>query len=479
MQHPHTPASPPTAPPELRGEGRVLLVSCYELGHQPLGITSPAGLLRANGFAPALHDLAVERLDPEQVRSAAFVGVSVPMHTALVMGLAAARRVRELNPAAHVCFYGLYAALNADYLLDGPADAVIGGEYEPPLLEWLQALETGSATPPEGVSLPGRPQPPRLRRSPFAVPERGGTAPLESYARLVTEGGEHTAGYVEATKGCKHTCLHCPITPVYGGRFFAVPRDVVLADIEQQVEAGARHITFGDPDFLNGPGHARALVRALHERFPHVTYDFTTKVEHILKHRDLFGLFAETGCLFVISAVESLSETVLQALDKGHTAEEVREALEIMRGAGITLRPTFVPFTPWTSLQDYLELLAFVNAEGLVHHLEPVQFSIRLLVPPGSALQDSPQFAPYQGPLDPEAFTYRWRHPDPRMDALQERVADIVARAADRGEPAEETFRTVLVEALHTAGQAERLPSLLSAGARSRPAPRLTEPWFC
>jgi radical SAM superfamily enzyme YgiQ (UPF0313 family) len=464
----------------LDAPGAILLLSCYELGHAPLGLASPAAWLESAGFRPAVHDLAAGRLEPEAVRQARFVGISVPMHTALRLGLQVARRVRELTPAAHVCAYGLYAGLNASLLLEGPADSVIGGEYEPPLLALVQALAQGSPPRVPGVSTRAHREPPRLARTPFLPPARHGLRPLQDYARLELPGGTRTVGYVEASRGCKHLCRHCPIPPAYGGRFFVVPRDVLLADIAGLVAQGAEHITFGDPDFFNGPGHALALVRALHARFPAVTYDATIKVEHLLKHRPALPELARTGCLFVVSAVESLSDTVLAHLRKGHTRADVSAALAAMREAGIAMRPTWVPFTPWATLEDYRELLAFVWREGLVRHVDSVQFAIRLLVPPGSALLDTEAFAPYQGELDPEALTVRWAHPDPRMDALQQAVAGIVEAAATEGSPAEDTFGRIQEAAWKAAGDAVTPRFALEQGVVTHPpAPRLTEPWFC
>ena len=108
-------------------------------------------------------------------------------------------------------------------------------------------------------------------------------------------------GYTEATRGCKHLCRHCPVVPVYRGAFRIVQQDVVLEDIRQQVAAGAEHITFGDPDFFNGPGHAIPIVEALHREWPALTYDVTIKMEHLLKHRELLPVLKATGCLFVTS----------------------------------------------------------------------------------------------------------------------------------------------------------------------------------
>ncbi|HEY6060029.1 MAG TPA: cobalamin-dependent protein, partial [Gemmatimonadales bacterium] len=241
-----------------QGEGEVLLVSCYELGHQPLGTAWPAAFLERAGFRPAQLDLAVEPLDDDAVRRARFVGISVPMHTALRLGVRAAERIRKVNPDAFICFYGLYATLNARYLLGGCAAAVLGGELEQELVSLVRRV-TGGDRPPAAAD-----PKPVLARLDYPVPKRVGPPGGSGYARLERDGKLVPAGYVEATRGCLHHCLHCPIPPVYGGRFFAVPLPVVLADIRQQVEGGADHITFGDPDFLNGPGHALRVTRELH-----------------------------------------------------------------------------------------------------------------------------------------------------------------------------------------------------------------------
>src|SRR5262249_24642990 len=118
----------------MRSPGAVLLISCYELGHQPLGAALPLAFLERAGFAPAALDIAVEKFNADKVARARFVGISVPMHTALRLGVSVAERIREINPAATLCFYGLYAALNADYLLEHGADFCIGGEFETPLV---------------------------------------------------------------------------------------------------------------------------------------------------------------------------------------------------------------------------------------------------------------------------------------------------------------------------------------------------------
>ena len=292
-------------------------------------------------------------------------------------------------------------------------------------------------------------------------------------------------GYVDASRGCLHTCLHCPIVPVYQGRFFLFPAPVVLADIRQQVKAGAVHITLGDPDFLNGPSHSLNIVRAMHEEFPHLTFDFTTKIEHILKHQSLFKEFSQLGCLFVISAVESFSETVLTHLDKGHTRQDIFIAHDILQSVGITLRPSLVAFTPWTTLEDYAEMFDLVEQHGLIDCIDPVQYSVRLLVPPGSALLTPPETHPtpmsqFLGPLDQQKFQHTWSHPDPRMDSLQQAVTRVVETSTKVKEDPERAFYRLWELVYDTTGH--EFSSLKKAASmnpdRVRP-PRMTEPWFC
>lgn len=463
----------------MRGQKAVLLVSCYELGHQPAGIAMPMGLLRRAGYEAYTMDVSVEDFDPDKVKRAGFVGISVPMHTALRLGFRVAEEIRRLNPDCHISFYGLYALLNADYLLGTVADSVIGGEFEEALVRLIKAVDSGAAIDFGDVSTRSRASKPVLARLNFAVPERSALVPLEHYARLEYYGEQRLVGYVEASRGCLHHCTHCPIPSVYNGRFFVVPEDIVLEDIRGLVASGARHITFGDPDFLNGPGHSLRIIGAMHEEFPELTFDFTAKVEHILKHRELIPEFAQTGCIFVLSAVESLSNTVLERLDKGHTRDDVIEALRIVRKAGLAMRPTFVPFTPWATIDDYIEMLEFTESHGLLDHVDPVQYSIRLLVPPGSLLLSQPHSHRWLGRLVQASFTYEWAHPDPRMDQLQRRVSKIVEQAAGRNEDPVETFYNIRELAHSARGDASAVRLAMPVDpSRLRP-PRLTEAWFC
>lgn len=463
----------------MRAPGDILLISCYELGHQPFQLASLLARLRQAGYSPLPVDTAVETLTPEAIRHARFVAISVPMHTALRLGEQIAQRIRTLNPTAHICFYGLYALLNAEYLLQGTIDSAIGGEYELPLLSLSEALEQEESCAIPGVYTRLAPSEPWIQRSAFVVPDRSQLPALERYTRLAWQGTTRLTGYTETTRGCKHTCQHCPITPIYQGRFFAVPAQIVLADIQGQVAQGAGHITFGDPDFLNGPTHALRIARAMHQEFPAVTFDATIKVEHLLKQRHLLPELKDLGCIFVVSAIESINDTVLSRLDKGHTKADVAEVFDLMEQTGIVLRPSLMPFSPWETLESYIELLTFFEERRLVEHIDPVHFSIRLLIPPGSALLDTPGSEAWAGTLDAAEYTYRWQHPDPRMDDLQRHVADAMQQAEQTQADPLETFFRIKALALAAAGQDMCLSCALKQYGPRKVLPHLTESWFC
>src|SRR5215831_8099360 len=326
-----------------------LLISTYELGRQPFGLASPAAWLRAAGWDVACVDISRDRLRRDAIHRADVIGIHLPMHTATRL---AGPVISAIKPSARLCAFGLYAPLNEQWLRSLGVDAVFGGEFEEELLRYAAGLKACTTT--VDVRSAGlqacHTTVPRLQ---FLVPHRDGLPPLRNYATLhLGDGRTKIVGATEASRGCKHLCRHCPVVPIYGGQFRVVPADIVLADIDAQVRAGAQHISFGDPDFFNGPTHAMRVVEALHAAHPDLTYDVTIKIEHLLKHRDLLSGLVRTGCAFVTSAVESVDDEVLSRLDKGHTRDDFVRAAALCRDVGLTLVPTFVAFHPWLTLDD-------------------------------------------------------------------------------------------------------------------------------
>lgn len=451
----------------------IVLVSCYELGHEPLGVLTPAGVFDRAGLDARVVDVAMDDFDPDTVANAPLVAISTPMHTALRLGTRLAALVREINPSAHICFFGLYAELHREHLLGRLADTCLGAESESDLLLLARRIRESAHVPPRSVLLPVTPRnarTPRERTLDLAPRRTPGTVETR-YAKLHHRGEQVPTGYVATTRGCKHLCAHCPIPAAYDGRFYALPVDKILSDIDAVVAKGARHITFADADFLNGPTHALRVARELHRRHAGVTFDYTAKIEHLRRHGAVVDELQALGNIFVVSAVESFNDDVLWKLNKGHRVVDAIEVIRAFKRRGLTLRPSLMPFNPWETRTSLARIFEIAAEENLVECIDPVQYSIRLLIPTGSLLLRSPHMAGLTGPFDPARLTHTWKHPDPHMDELQERLASIASDASSSGEPIVETFL--------------RMGALAAPGRRLRTSerrgdpPRLTENWFC
>jgi radical SAM superfamily enzyme YgiQ (UPF0313 family) len=459
----------------------IVLISTYELGRQPFGLVSPAAWLRKRGHHVTCLDLTRQALDDGAIARAGLIAMYLPMHTATRLAAQLIPELRRRNPHAHLCCYGLYAPMNIEYLKELGVQTLLGGEFEGVLTNLADELsarhsDDGGTFSQVPDSLQRQPLI-SLERLAFEVPDRSGLPPIETYAHLILPGvGYRVVGSTEASRGCKHLCRHCPIVPVYKGVFRIVQREVVLEDIRRQVAAGAQHISFGDPDFFNGIGHALEIIKLFHEEFPAITYDVTIKIEHLMKYSQHLSVLRDTGCLFVISAVESVNDAALEILDKGHTRQDFLSVVENFRKRGMTLHPTFVPFAPWSSLEDFRDLLHVIRDENLIENVAPIQFGIRLLIPAGSRLLELPEIRNAVGPFDAESLVFPWQHSDPRVDALSVEIQEIAAQT-----DAEKLTRFAAFEKIWQAAHAASAlqPPLLTSQSPARPVPFLSEPWYC
>ena len=448
----------------------ISLINPYELGRQPFGLAEPTAFLHRAGHTVRCCDLSIQKLDSGLDETTEIVAIYIAMHTATRIAIEALPKIRQLAPHASLCVYGLYASMNADLFRSLGVDTILGGEFETGLVSMAARVQAGQGsiqTEPETA----------LDKIAFITPDRSKLPPLSQYARLINpDGSEKTVGFVETTRGCRYLCRHCPGVPVYQGKFFIIPAEVVLDDIRAQVQAGAQHLSFGDPDFFNGPGHALKIVQALHRQYPDISYDATIKIEHIIKYPEEIKILKDTGCLFILAAVEAVDDSILELLDKGHSREDFIHALAFLREIDIDLTPTFVAFTPWTTLDIYLELLDHIVKLQLIEAVAPVQLSIRLLIPAGSYILKLDGLDGIIGEFDADILGHPWTNPDPRVDELAKKIQSWVTKAEADGLSRAVIFQKIWQLAHEQAGKPVAELDIEHAG---KLIPRLSENWYC
>ena len=406
----------------------ILLISTYELGRQPFGVASPAAWLRARGHEVACLDLTRQALDEEAILAADLICFYVPMHTATRLAAGLIPTIRDRNARAHLCFYGLYAPVNEEYLRGLGVDTILGGEFEEGLASLASRLQHSA---PNGNGLD----------------EAAGARDLSCAAEISCAGPRGHAG---AWKICARgharrrasrrgldrsdARLQASLPPL--------PRSCrcITARFEWWNARSSSRIS--GSRWRRARGTSRLAIRIFstvrRTRFPlwrpciasfrELTYDVTIKIEHLRKHDALLPVLRDTGCLFVTSAVESVDDAVLEKFDKGHTRADFLAVVARFRELGMTLLPTFVPFTPWTTFEGYTELLDVLAEEGLCENVAPIQLAIRLLIPAGSRLLELPEVSAMVGPFDSAALVFPWKHEDARVDALAREISQLVQR---------------------------------------------------
>ena len=450
---------------------KIVLISPYDLGRQPFALAEPAAVFRNANYEVESLDLSQQKLTAEVLVSANVVFIYLSMLTATRIAVEAMPRIKQMAPRARIAVFGWYAPVNEEFLRGLGVDAVFGGESETDMLTYAESLSAADEHPARHQAVVN------LKRIDFMVPDRHSLPALEKYSQLIfPDGNRRVMGFTETTRGCKHLCRHCPVVPVYNGRFYAIPADIVLEDIRQQVAQGAQHISFGDPDFLNGPLHAQRIVEAMHEEFPALTYDAVIKIEHLIKYPDFLPFLRDSGCILVTTAVESVDDTILEHLDKGHTAAEFEQVVSLMKQHEIALAPTFIPFTPWTTISNYIDLLNKIAELKLIMSVNPVQLSLRLLIPSGSRILELPKQETCITDFNPASLGYTWEHRDAEVDVLQENIRNWTEQAESEGLSRLQIFNGIRRIALSAAGSDEKDVTEEQCGV---PVPVHSESWYC
>jgi len=412
---------------------QIAIVSAFEAKLQPLLASSAAAALRAAGAQVTGWDADVFPGDAPG-RDFDLVLISIPAFEGIEAGARLAAACKE-SGSRRVLVCGQYAWLNA-LALAPVTDGVVTDEPEG-MAEDLVACARGDTEPGQihGVLTGTGPRAkPRARSArTWSRPARDLFRPLAQYPGHQSKFG--LIGNIEATRGCHHRCTYCAVYASYGVAAIPIEAETVSADAAQLAAQGATHFVFVDAEFFNTRRRALDVMREVASRFGPVTFELTTRFDHILEFEAEINQMTELGLKVITSALEFPSEEVLLAFDKGIDVPGIRKATRAAHRAGVELRPSLITFTPWVSLAEIEALDDFLAETGLAESVDATARQTRLLLYKGSPLLGSPWLDGIE--LTDRGFYYDWRHPDPAVDEAwarrrSEAVADGAARCCVR-----------------------------------------------
>ena len=427
---------------------KILLLSFYDLGKQPKIISELYSRLKTNYIEVDIVDYSIEDRDI-QLEEYDALGIYASMHTASVL---AQNYLKNKILPKKVFTFGLYGNVlselneNIYYVEDFESDK---------LSTYLNIKFNDNFT---------------LKNT---VPDRKILPDISKYAHLVKGNRKLIAGSVETTYGCKHSCTHCPVPIVFNRSFKTYSEEKIINDVSNQIESGAKHISFNDPDFFNGPKYSLKILDILVNKFPSITYDSTIKVEHILKYEKYFIELSKMNMLFVISAFETTNDFILNILQKNHSSYDIEKATEISLLNNMDIRPTWMPFTPWTEIKDLHNIISFIEKYQLRETVDPIQLTIKLLIPKNSLILTTPEIQKYIGVYDQESFSHLWSYKNPQVGELQETLFDYILQSYDTDEKTQYKDMATLIE------EFSNVKLLSTNGYDYKQTPKLSESWFC
>lgn len=342
---------------------RVLLAHSYFLAfdakqtrkmkpYPPLATLVTAAVLRRAGYEVTLFDAMLARSEEEfdAALHAARPGVVgffednfnfLTKMCTLRMREAALRMTATAKAAGcHVAVNGSDAADQPGLYLSAGADAVILGETEETFLELLDAWSAGRdvAGVPGLAHLAGG-TPARTRPRPFVEALDSLPFPawdlvdIDRYRAAWVGAHQRLSWNVVTTRGCPFHCNWCA-KPLYGTRYAQrSPANVADELLALKQRVAPDHVWFADDIFGLTPRWIERFAEEVDARAAHIPFTMQSRVD--LMTPSAVEALAHAGAEEVWLGVESGSQRVLDAMDKGTRIPQVREATRALKSHGI------------------------------------------------------------------------------------------------------------------------------------------------
>jgi anaerobic magnesium-protoporphyrin IX monomethyl ester cyclase len=355
--------------------------------YPPLGTLYAASVLRNQGYSVAVFDTMLQ--DPEAGFSEALqkhrpriVAIYEDDFNYLTkMCLTRMRAVAwEMIQTARsfdcaVIVHGSDATDHAEEYLRQGANFVLLGEAE-------GSLETTCTTLLRGDDVGGIPGLVSAGPDGYVIRHEGVTAPAASWINLPSpardlidmalyrDAWSRAHGYFSlnmiSSRGCPYRCNWCA-KPISGSRFHVRPAESVAAEMfELKNVHGAEHVWFGDDVFALNHHWVQDFAREIEARRCVLPFKVQSRADLMLP--ETVDALRRAGCTEVWMGVESGSQKVLDAMDKGLLVSEVVAARQQLQNAGI--RACYFlqfgyPGETWNDIQKTVSLIRATRPDDI------------------------------------------------------------------------------------------------------------------
>jgi radical SAM superfamily enzyme YgiQ (UPF0313 family) len=155
---------------------------------------------------------------------------------------------------------------------------------------------------------------------------------LEPYRKAWTEAHGYFSANMVSSRGCPYRCNWCA-KPISGNKFHLRPAAVVADEMRMLKDAGVEHVWFGDDVFALNHHWIEEFADEVEKRDAAVPFKIQSRAD-LMSERTVFNL-KRAGCAEVWMGVESGSQAVLNAMDKGLTLPSVITARARLKAVGI------------------------------------------------------------------------------------------------------------------------------------------------
>jgi radical SAM superfamily enzyme YgiQ (UPF0313 family) len=347
--------------------------------YPPLGTLYAAALLRQHGFSVALFDTMIE--DPQTFTAALARhkprAVAIYEDSFNFLSKMCLTRMREVAYAmveeakAAGCLVlanGSDSSDHVDEYLQRGCDFVLLGEGEQTLLDLMRSIrgDDGAADAIPGLAFVD-PQSDEVRRTAIRRPVQdldGLPLPARDlvdtgrYRRLWREAHGCFSLNIVASRGCPFHCNWCA-KPIYGTTYHTRSPQSVAEEVRiLKRDFGAEHIWYADDIFALKPRWCVELAQEVKRLDAVIPFKIQARVD--LLTAEAVNALRSAGCSEVWLGVESGSQKILDAMEKGTELCDIERARTLLRNNGI--RACFFlqfgyPGESWAEIQETISMV--------------------------------------------------------------------------------------------------------------------------